>query len=122
MARVGEADTVTLWIDGTCTGCSRLGRWLQRQAQRRGRQLHVAALPEGAEAVVVEYAGRRLEADEALQTLLRYLGGVFRIGAWLFGLIPARGRRWCYQWVARHRYRLFGYTVCPVEKTNGTSK
>ncbi len=120
MARAGEPQTLTLWIDGSCSFCSRLGRWLQRRARQRGHVLHLAALPEGAEAVVVECAGRRIEGAEALQCVLHYLGGSFRIGAWLLAVMPEPIRRWCYRWVARHRYWLFGRSVCGVENGNGT--
>jgi predicted DCC family thiol-disulfide oxidoreductase YuxK len=112
MARTGTSPELTLWVDGACSFCSWLGRWLRRRAQRRGIQLQLRALPEGSEAVLVEYARRRFEADEALIVVLHALGGIYRGGAWLLRVLPRGVRRGVYRWVARQRYRLFGYARC----------
>ncbi|MCS7176410.1 MAG: DCC1-like thiol-disulfide oxidoreductase family protein [Candidatus Kapabacteria bacterium] len=110
MERTGDAEGLTLRIDSACSFCSGLGQWIHRRAARRGLPLRVMPLPEGSDAVVVEYGGQRFEAAEALSVLLQYLGGGFRVWAWLLRVLPPPFRNACYRWVAQHRYRLFGRT------------
>lgn len=111
MARTRDL-SITVWIDGECSFCTRLGRWLQRQAQRRGISLRTLPLPAGSTAIVVEEGQRRAEAAEALELVLDALGGSLRPVALLLHLLPLRLRQRCYAWVAQHRYRLFGRSQC----------
>lgn len=54
-----------------------------------------------------------LKRSEAVIFVLRELGGVWPIAAWILRCFPGRVRDWLYGLMARYRYRVFGrYDVC----------
>jgi predicted DCC family thiol-disulfide oxidoreductase YuxK len=56
-----------------------------------------------------------LARSEAVMFVLRRLGGIWRVGAGAFRLLPRGMRDGMYGVVARNRYRVFGkYVVCPA--------
>ena len=56
-----------------------------------------------------------LARSDAVLFVLRETGGLWRAGAWFLGWVPRRVRDWGYDWIARHRYRIFGrYETCPI--------
>ena len=56
-----------------------------------------------------------LARSDAVLFVLRGIGGLWRVGAWLLKWLPRRVRDWGYHWIARHRYRIFGrYETCPI--------
>ena len=63
-----------------------------------------------------ERAGEELLArSDAALFVLRELGGVWQLGAWLLECLPRSLRDWGYSVIARNRYRVFGrYETCPV--------
>ena len=68
--------------------------------------------------VVFDYGAsteRVLARDEGLVAVLEGLGGAWRVLASLFRVFPSGIRKWQYNLIARHRYRVFGkYGVCPL--------
>ena len=62
-----------------------------------------------------ESTERVLARDEGGTAVLEELGGVWRLCAKVFHIIPRSIRRCQYNLIARIRYRIFGkYGVCPV--------
>lgn len=56
-----------------------------------------------------------LARSDAVNFVLRELGGVWSVLGGLFRLLPRGVRDWGYNLVARHRYRMFGrYDSCPL--------
>jgi predicted DCC family thiol-disulfide oxidoreductase YuxK len=56
-----------------------------------------------------------LARSDAVLFVLREIGGLWRAGAWALKWVPRRVRDWGYDWIARHRYRIFGrYETCPI--------
>src|SRR5579864_1938173 len=56
-----------------------------------------------------------LARSDAVLFVMWQLGGMWRVGAWIFGLVPRAMREWGYRRVARNRYRIFGhYDSCPL--------
>jgi len=56
-----------------------------------------------------------LARSDAALFVLREIGGLWRAGAWFLKWLPRRVRDWSYNWIARHRYRIFGrYETCPI--------
>ena len=56
-----------------------------------------------------------LARSDAVLFVLREIGGLWRAGAWFLKWVLRRVRDWGYDWIARHRYRIFGrYETCPV--------
>ena len=66
---------------------------------------------------------RVLERSSAAISILRELGPVWRMLANLMALFPRQFRDWCYNVVARHRYRIFGkYDACPLPEEEDRRK
>jgi len=61
-------------------------------------------------------SGAVLVRSDAAVHLLSRLGGFWRIGGMLFGVLPRRVRDAMYDFVARVRYRIFGRKkdACPL--------
>ena len=61
-------------------------------------------------------SGERLLArSDAAVFVLRELGGIWRVGAEVLGMLPRSVRAWGYGLIARNRYRIFGrYETCPI--------
>jgi predicted DCC family thiol-disulfide oxidoreductase YuxK len=56
-----------------------------------------------------------LARSDAVVFVLREIGGLWRAGAWFVKWVPRQVRDWGYDWIARHRYRIFGrYETCPI--------
>lgn len=56
-----------------------------------------------------------LARSDAVLFVLREIGGIWRVGAWLLRWLPRQVRDRVYDLVARNRYRVFGrYETCPV--------
>jgi len=62
---------------------------------------------------------RLLARSDAAVFVLRELGGIWRVGAAVLGLMPRSVRDWGYGLIARNRYRIFGrYETCPIPSEN----
>ena len=62
---------------------------------------------------------RLLVRSDAAVFVLRELGGIWRVGAAVLGLMPRSVRDWGYGLIARNRYRIFGrYETCPIPSEN----
>ena len=58
---------------------------------------------------------RLLARSDAAVFVLRELGGVWRVGAAVLGMLPRSVRDWGYRLIARNRYRIFGrHETCPI--------
>jgi predicted DCC family thiol-disulfide oxidoreductase YuxK len=58
---------------------------------------------------------RLLARSDAAVFVLREIGGIWRVGAAVLGLMPRSVRNWGYGLIARNRYRIFGrYETCPI--------
>lgn len=56
-----------------------------------------------------------LSASDAVLFVARQLGGVWRLGAGMLGMLPRGLRDWAYSAFTRYRYRMFGrYEACPL--------
>lgn len=120
--------------DGVCAMCNSIVRFLLR-FDRHDRFRYAALQSECAAAILKQHNLNPADLDsvvlitniatpqEAVHTKFdavlaasRDLGGIWRLGG-IARLFPRRLRTWFYDWVARHRYRMFGrYHVCPVPK------
>jgi predicted DCC family thiol-disulfide oxidoreductase YuxK len=66
---------------------------------------------------------RLLARSDAVLLGLREIGGIWRAGASLFGVLPAVLRDWVYGCVAGNRYRIFGrFESCPLPSAKDRSK
>jgi predicted DCC family thiol-disulfide oxidoreductase YuxK len=122
--------------DGVCGLCNRLVRFILKR-DRRDR-FRFAALQSGLAREILQHHGRNpdtldtvclvrdcglptervLTRNDAVIAVLEDLGGLWRVSAILFQLLPRRFRDWQYNLVARHRYRFFGkYEACPLPDT-----
>jgi len=122
--------TDTIFYDGYCGLCHRWVRFLVA-ADRDGRMFRFAPLqgetfrskvPEGIRAglpdsVVLETAGGTiLVRSDAVVSVLRRLGGSWRVVGAALHLIPRPLRDGAYDWIAHMRSRWFARPpdVCPV--------
>jgi len=76
--------------------------------------------------LVLEYAapGERLVSrSDAAVVVLQEIGGTWRLSGGALGMLPAWLRNWCYNRVARNRYRIFGkYDSCPIPSAQDRRK
>jgi len=119
--------------DGVCGLCNRMVRFVLRrdkQALFRFAPLQSpwaaqvlarhGAQPSGLDTfyIVIDGGGdeeKLLSRSDAVLYALRQLGGVWRVAAGAFRILPRPIRDWMYGAVARNRYRIFGkYEACPL--------
>jgi predicted DCC family thiol-disulfide oxidoreductase YuxK len=119
--------------DGVCGLCNRLNQFVLRRD--RGGVFRFASLQSplghrilarhGASVtdldtvyVVIDHdlpGERLLPRSDAVVFVGRQLGGIWRVLAAAFGLLPRPVRDWAYSIVARRRYRVFGrFDACPM--------
>jgi predicted DCC family thiol-disulfide oxidoreductase YuxK len=126
-----------LLYDGVCGFCNRLVQFVLKRdrtifrfaslqsglAKRVLARHEVNAADLNAAYVVLGYDPD--QADGAAETVLagpdavlfvaRQLGGIWRLGAAMLGVLPHGIRAWAYGIFARYRYRVFGkYDACPL--------
>lgn len=144
----GVPSAPILLFDGSCGLCTRSVRWvLQREPSDGG--LYFAPLdgPWGLAALHAQPAlqdidsliwiesgalhpskeetrpGRILIRSDAVIAVLRYVGGPWRIGAFLLERCPRFVRDLGYRWVARIRRRIPGLTrPCPLPSPHAQSR
>jgi predicted DCC family thiol-disulfide oxidoreductase YuxK len=123
-----------LLYDGVCGLCNRFVQFVLRhdwkatfrfaslQSEFGGRVLArygVNALDLDTMCVLMNCEDHRddglLVRSDAVLFVLRELGGIWRLAAWLARWLPRGVRDWGYRLIARNRYRIFGrYETCPV--------
>ena len=126
----GGSSQITVYYDGHCGLCHGLvkillrldrdGGWFRyapldsRSFQSRTTELQRAQLPDSV--VVFSPGGTPLARSAAVLAILRHMGGVWRMAAWVAGLIPTHVLDAGYNWVARNRYQWFGKATvaCPI--------
>ncbi|MFY9184116.1 MAG: thiol-disulfide oxidoreductase DCC family protein [Limnohabitans sp.] len=109
-------------FDGQCLLCNAWVRFLLRHDQRgvfrfaaiQGRTgqalLQQAGLQlEGLQTLLLVDGAKSWQHTAAILRILHHLGWPWR-AAWLGWLVPALLRDALYRWVARHRYRIFGWS------------
>ena len=109
-------------FDGQCLLCNAWVRFLLRHDQRgvfrfaaiQGRTgqalLQQAGLQlEGLQTLLLVDGVKSWQHTAAILRILHHLGWPWR-AAWLGWLVPAVLRDALYRWVARHRYRIFGWS------------
>lgn len=118
--RPGDVSTSpVIFFDGVCGLCN---RWVDFVLTRdRNKRFRFAPL-QGETArdwlqlapdqplnsvVLVDASGQHRKSD-AIWRMLRDVGGIWTLPAWLLRLIPRPVRNWGYDVVARNRYRWFG--------------
>lgn len=116
-----------LVFDGVCVLCNGFARFVHRHDRAHrfrfataqspaGRAVyHAAGLsPDAMETVLVRLDGRVRQKSDAVLATVTAFGGVWRVVA-IARLCPRRVRDWCYDRIARNRYRLFGrHETCPL--------
>ena len=123
-----------LLYDGSCGFCAESVQFVLRHDRRR-RTLRFASLqgaigtdvrrrhPEldDVDSVIWYEPGGAADGDvllvrsSAVLRVLRYLGGMWRLLAWLAALVPRPVRDRAYDFIARHRHKLVrGAPVCVV--------
>jgi len=126
-----EYSNSVILYDGVCGLCNRLVRFVFRH-DSSGR-FRFASLQSGVGAAVLRRHGvnpqdldtmylisdyqqpteRLASRSDAAILILRGLGGFWRALAVLFEFFPSGLRNWCYNLIARNRYRIFGkYESC----------
>ncbi len=114
--RRAPATTDRVLYDGSCGLCHRSVRFLIAE-DGPGTLFTYEPQEGGGSTVVVETAsGERFTRSTAVIHLLHRLGGLWRVIAIVFALVPRRLRDAAYDLVARVRYRIFGKTkdACPL--------
>lgn len=115
--RRAPATTDTLLYDGSCGLCHRSVRLILAE-DRSGTAFRFEPLPDGEKSsVIVQTAdGRTLARSDAVIHAMHRLGGLWRVYAIVFGVLPRAIRNAMYDGVARVRYRIFGRTkeACPL--------
>lgn len=116
-ARAPET-TDTLLYDGSCGLCHRSVRLILAE-DRSGTSFRFAPLPEDeakASVIVKTADGQTLTRSDAVIHGLHRLGGLWRVIAIVFRVVPRVVRDAMYDGVARIRYRIFGRTkdACPL--------
>jgi predicted DCC family thiol-disulfide oxidoreductase YuxK len=110
--------TDTLLYDGSCGLCHRSVRLILAE-DRSGTSFRFATLPDDEEktsAIVKTADGQTHTRSDAVIHILHRLGGLWRVMAIVFGVVPRVIRNPMYDGVARIRYRIFGRTkdACPL--------
>lgn len=113
-----ETVPLIVLIDGDCPMCNATAVWFAQRdpagrmifAANQGTVARVAGEPPGGDArtLVVWDGSRRLTRSVAVLTLLRRLGGGWRLLAAFAGLCPVGLRDFAYDAIARHRRRFPG--------------
>ncbi len=136
-----DSSNPIIFYDGVCGLCNRLVQFvLKRDSHGRFRfawlQGGFAAKvlarhgldPSDLDTVYVvlgyEQRGERLAArSDAVIVIVRELGGVWNILAFIMQLFPRWFRDWGYNLVARYRYRVFGkYNSCPLPEARHSGR
>lgn len=126
-ARAAETKDIVFY-DGTCGLCHRGMRWIVAEDASGtafdfapiGMDRWNSELPNANElpdSVIVKTAGGEvLVRSAAVLHILHRLGGLWRIGGYVFGAIPRAIRDPLYDGLASIRYRIFGRTkeACPL--------
>ena len=109
-------------IDGSCALCNGTAAWLARRdragrlvfATNQGEAARIAGEPPGGDpdTMVVWAGSRRHVRSAAILTLLRSLGGGWRLLAVLASVCPRRLADFFYDQVARRRHRFAGPGAC----------
>jgi predicted DCC family thiol-disulfide oxidoreductase YuxK len=125
--------TETLFYDGQCGLCHGAVSFLLAEDHTPGGAFRFAplggqtfrgAIPKASDLpdslVLLTEDGRILTRSRAALHIGRRLGGLWRVAAWLVGLLPTAPLDHGYNAVARVRYRLFARPegVCPIAARN----
>lgn len=119
-----------IFYDGHCGLCHRVVRFVIAEDREGDRfrfapldgetfqnlvgEIDPSTLPDSL--VVRTTDGRLLTRSAAVLHILRRLGGAWKLGAHVFGIVPAPLRDGAYDLIARVRHRLFKRPVeaCPI--------
>jgi predicted DCC family thiol-disulfide oxidoreductase YuxK len=118
-------DRPLILYDGVCILCSNTMRMIAARDQRQRHRYASAQSPLGQalfrhylldpatfETVLLIEDGRAWGKLDMARRVAADIGGLFRLVA-LFALLPGAAQDWCYDRVAKNRYRLFGRSaVC----------
>jgi predicted DCC family thiol-disulfide oxidoreductase YuxK len=141
MSAMADSPNPLILYDGVCGLCNGFVRFvlkrdpadrfrfaaLQSEVARTALQKHQVNL-QSLETVCLlldhgQPTERILERSSAAIDILRGLGPNWRILASLLAAFPHGFRDWCYNLIARHRYRVFGkYDVCPLPREEDRRK
>jgi predicted DCC family thiol-disulfide oxidoreductase YuxK len=123
-----------VFYDGVCGLCNRTVQFILKRDRRKvfrfaplqgplaNRILRAHGIdPSGLDTIYVaancdvSSNERLLARSDAAMFVLREIGGIWRVGADVLGLLPRSVRDWGYDLIARNRYRIFGrYETCPM--------
>ncbi len=130
-----------VFFDGVCSMCNGVVKFLVREdnhhqlyyAPLQGKTFQDMGLSEvngqtfKSIIFVADYGSpsqRVYSHSTAVARLLICMGGFWQVIGWALWLIPAPGRNWGYNFVARHRYRWFGQLeeVCAIPTPDERSR
>lgn len=114
-------------FDGVCVLCNGFARFVHRHDRAgrfrfataqspvgRGVYDSIGLSPDAMDTLLVRHQGRVLQKSDAVFAAVAAFGGPWRIVA-AARVVPRPIRDWCYDRVARNRYRLFGrLDSCPL--------
>ena len=122
-----------LLYDGVCGLCNRLVQFILRRD--RAAIFRFASLQSPlAASILTRHAASPADLDtvyvvlnlnaanesllarsDAVLYVLKHLGGIYKLAAFVLEPIPRPFRDWLYNVIARNRYRIFGrYDTCPI--------
>ena len=123
-----------VFYDGVCGLCNRTVQFILKRDRRKvfrfaplqgplaNRILRARGIdPSGLDTIymAVNYdqssKEQLLARSDAVVFVLREIGGIWRVGAAVLGVLPRSVRDWGYGLIARNRYRIFGrHETCPM--------
>lgn len=139
-----QAGSPILLYDGVCGLCNRIVQFVLKK-DRKGTVCFASLQSSFASQVLARHGSHAADMDtvylllnldardgskevlvsrsDAVLSLLKHLGGIWRLLALILGLLPRPVRDWIYRQVARNRYRIFGrYETCPLPSESTRSR
>lgn len=114
-----DAARFIVFFDGQCGLCDRSVRLLMKLDRQRVlrfaplqgetyAELAIADKPADVSTIVVLDDGEVFVRSDAVLQILRRLGGVWKLLAFVVGAVPQPARDAAYRFIAKHRLRVFG--------------
>lgn len=106
---------ILIQFDGICILCSRTIRFILKADRKKKflfQALQYTSENQSFETLIVTQGSTSYRYFDAVLKIGSELGGIYRVIA-VFKLLPSQWRLSIYKWIARNRFRWFGYrTSC----------